>query len=79
MSFLRSGARWLGRFLLGRFGKLIATPIRRKLYAFEAATHHPQEVQQALLKRILEHQADSVEAVVAARTRLVASPAPMPR
>src|SRR5947199_2407242 len=59
MSFLSSGARWLGRFLLGRFGKIIATPIRRKLYAFEAATHHPQEVQQALLKSILEHQADT--------------------
>src|SRR5205823_1461895 len=59
MSFFSSGARRLGRFLLGRFGKLIATPIRRKLYAFEAATHHPQEVQQALLKRILEHQADT--------------------
>src|SRR5437762_3872151 len=59
MSMLRSGARWLLRFVLGRIGKVIATPIRRRLYAFEAATHDPRVIQDALLTRILKHQQDT--------------------
>src|SRR5947209_9832905 len=59
MSFLRRGARWFFRFLLGRSGKIIAAPIRRRLFAFEAATHDPRALQQALLERILRHQADT--------------------
>src|SRR5881392_169719 len=59
MSLLRRGARWLGKFLINRLGKVIATPVRWKLNAFEAATHHPEEVQQALLRRILDNQADT--------------------
>jgi hypothetical protein len=38
-------------------GKPIAYPVRRRLYAFEAATHDPQAVQEALLRNILAHQA----------------------
>jgi hypothetical protein len=37
--------------------KIIAIPIRRRLRAFEAATERPEEVQLALLRRILAHQA----------------------
>src|SRR5262245_25227048 len=59
MSFLLNGLRKVGRFLLGRFGKIIATPIRRRLYAFEAATNNPQAIQKALLQRILAHQAET--------------------
>src|SRR5438105_3333436 len=59
MSLLRRGARWLGRFLINRLGKVIATPVRWKLNAFEAATHHPEEVQQALLRRLLDHQTEA--------------------
>jgi hypothetical protein len=59
MSFLGRGLRWVFRVLLGRFGKLIATPIRRRLFAFEAATHDPRTLQQALLERILRNQAET--------------------
>ncbi len=59
MSFLSRGAHWAFRYILGRIGKLIATPIRRRLYAFEAATHDPRGLQQALLERILRNQADT--------------------
>jgi hypothetical protein len=47
---------WILRNVIG---KLAARPVRRRLNAFEAATHHPQEVQEALLKGILAHQADT--------------------
>lgn len=46
--------RW---FLRKVVGKLVAFPVRRKLNAFEYATHHPSEVQDALLHGILENQA----------------------
>lgn len=46
--------QWLFRNVLG---KLVAMPVRRRLRAFEDATHHPQEVQQAVLQRILAGQA----------------------
>src|SRR5262245_54309553 len=59
MSFLRTGARAVFRFVLGRIGKLVAWPVRRNLRAFEAATHEPYAVQQALLRRILAKQADT--------------------
>lgn len=36
--------------------KIVAIPIRRRLRAFEAATEHPEEVQLALLRRILAYQ-----------------------
>jgi hypothetical protein len=48
--------KWLLRKILG---KIVAWPVRRQLNAFEAATHHPQEVQEALLRRILTHQTDT--------------------
>jgi hypothetical protein len=38
-------------------GKTVAFPVRRRLAQFEAATHRPREVQEALLKGILAHQA----------------------
>src|SRR5215472_15693141 len=47
---------WLFRKVLG---KIVAFPVRRQLAAFEAATHRPREVQEALLKRILAAQADT--------------------
>jgi len=46
--------RWLLRKVVG---KLVAFPVRRKLNAFEHATHHPREMQDALLRGILAHQA----------------------
>lgn len=46
--------RWL---LHNVVGKLIARSVRRRLNAFEAATHHPAAVQEALLRRILADQA----------------------
>src|SRR5262249_25817534 len=40
-------------------GKVVAWPVRRQLAAFEAATHRPRELQEALLQRILAAQADT--------------------
>jgi hypothetical protein len=48
--------RW---FLCNVLGKLAARPVRRHLVAFETATHEPQPVQEALLRRILAFQADT--------------------
>ncbi len=53
---LRRGVRRVLRFLLIRVGKVVARPVRRRLAAFEAATHRPREVQEALLGDILAHQ-----------------------
>ena len=47
----------LKRFLLVRFGRLVTYPVRRKLRQFEAACHHPEAVQTALLHSILRKQA----------------------
>jgi hypothetical protein len=47
----------LFKLLFLGFGKIVARPIRRHLAAFEAATHDPQKAQDALLKRIVSHQA----------------------
>jgi len=45
------------RYLLQKVGlKLIVRPIRRRLAYFEASTHRPREVQEALLRDILAHQ-----------------------
>ena len=38
-----------------RVGKLVAWPVRRRLAEFEAATHRPREVQEALLRDILAY------------------------
>src|SRR5260370_7288537 len=59
MSLMRTAARSLFRFLLGRIGKIIATPVRRQLFAFEAATHNPHIAQEALLHRIVKAQAET--------------------
>jgi GH3 auxin-responsive promoter len=59
MSLLRSAARHVGRFILGRIGKIVATPVRRHLYAFEAATVSPQVVQEALFQGIIRSQVDT--------------------
>jgi len=48
--------QWILRNLIGR---LAAMPIRRRLRAFEEATHHPREVQEAVLDRIIRHQTDT--------------------
>jgi hypothetical protein len=45
------------RFLLVRVGKVVATPVRRQLAAFDAATCRPREVQEALLSDVLRYQA----------------------
>jgi hypothetical protein len=47
------------RTLLRLVGKLVARPIRRHLAAFEAATHEPRRVQEALLLRFLTRHADT--------------------
>jgi hypothetical protein len=44
-------------FIRNVVGKIVAFPIRRRLRAFEEATHHPERVQQELLRRILDQQA----------------------
>jgi hypothetical protein len=59
MSLLRRGLHWVGRRLLEGLGKILARPVRRRLFAFEAATHDPRSVQDALLTRILNHQRDT--------------------
>src|SRR5215207_4949411 len=59
MSLFGRGTRAVLRYLLGRVGKVLATPIRRRLFAFDRITHDPRAVQDALLKRILETQADT--------------------
>jgi len=47
---------WIIRKILGR---IAAIPVRRRLAAFELATHAPQQVQEDLLRRILARQADT--------------------
>jgi len=54
---IRQGVKRVVRFLLRKVVlKMIARPIRRRLAQFEAATHDPRQVQEALLKGILTHQ-----------------------
>ncbi len=45
---------WIIRKILGRIAVI---PVRRRLAAFELATHAPQQVQEALLRRLLARQA----------------------
>jgi hypothetical protein len=45
---------WIIRKILGR---IAAVPVRRRLAAFELATHAPQKVQEDLLRRLLARQA----------------------
>jgi len=49
----------LSRFFLKLLGKVVRRPVLRHLAAFEAATHRPREIQEALLRRILAFQADT--------------------
>ncbi|HEY7309400.1 MAG TPA: GH3 auxin-responsive promoter family protein [Gemmataceae bacterium] len=57
-NLLRRSVQRVVRYVLKKvFLKLIARPIRRRLAVFEAATCQPREVQEALLRDILEHQA----------------------
>src|SRR5205814_9079662 len=49
----------LPRFLLWPIARLVRRPVLRHINAFEEATHRPQEVQQALLRRILARHADT--------------------
>ena len=59
-SLLGRGAGRVARFLLHRVvGKVIGFPVRRRLAAFEAATHRPREVQEALLRDLLAFQAQT--------------------
>ncbi|HTU92616.1 MAG TPA: GH3 auxin-responsive promoter family protein [Gemmataceae bacterium] len=54
---IRRGVKRVVRFLLRKVVlKLIARPIRHRLAQFEAATHDPRLVQEALLRGILAHQ-----------------------
>ncbi|MGH7168906.1 MAG: GH3 auxin-responsive promoter family protein [Gemmataceae bacterium] len=58
---MRRGVNRVMRFLLRKVVlKLIARPIRRRLAQFEAATQHPRQVQEALLRDILAHQSATV-------------------
>jgi hypothetical protein len=47
------------RFLRYLVGRVAGVKVRRQLAAFEAATHQPREVQEALRRRILAVQADT--------------------
>jgi hypothetical protein len=54
---IRQGVQAVLRFLLHKVaGKIAAYPVRRRLAEFEAATHDPQGVQEALLRGILAEQ-----------------------
>lgn len=44
------------RFLLWMIARLVRRPVLRHIDAFEEATHHPREVQDQLLRRILSYQ-----------------------
>jgi hypothetical protein len=44
-------------FIRKVLGKIAAIPVRRRLRAFDEATLEPQAVQEALLRRLLEHHA----------------------
>jgi hypothetical protein len=58
--FIRHGTRAVLHFLLHHVaGPLIAFPVRRRLAQFEAATHRPRELQDALLRDIVAHQANT--------------------
>ncbi len=48
--------QWLIKNVLG---KIAAMSVRRRLAAFEEATRHPRETQDALLRRILAHHANT--------------------
>jgi hypothetical protein len=48
--------KWFFRNVIG---KIAARPVRRQLETFERATHEPEQVQQELLRRILERQRDT--------------------
>lgn len=54
---LRETLRKVLRYLTLRVVRPIARRVRRKLEAFEAATHDPERIQQALLRDILRHHA----------------------
>jgi hypothetical protein len=56
-TLLRRGVQRVLRFLLIRVGKVVALPVRRRLAEFEAATHRPRDVQEALLQGIVAYQA----------------------
>jgi hypothetical protein len=49
----------LPRFLLSMIARVVQRPVLRHLAAFEQASRRPREVQEALLRRILAHQADT--------------------
>jgi hypothetical protein len=49
----------LRSLLLGLARKVLAPPVRRRLVAFEQATHHPEQVQRQLLARIVAEQRDT--------------------
>src|SRR5947199_1627924 len=58
MQTLRRGVRRMLHFLLHRVvAKIAARPVRRRLAEFEAATHRPRAVQEALLRDFLGHHA----------------------
>jgi hypothetical protein len=59
-TLLRQGVKRVLQLLLRRVaGKIVARPVRRRLAEFEAATHQPREVQEALLRGILAHHAST--------------------
>src|SRR5439155_22656044 len=47
------------RFLRRMIGKVVATPVRRQLRAFQDATHYPQLWQERILQQILRRQTDT--------------------
>jgi hypothetical protein len=58
MAGLRQGMQRVLEFLVRRvIGRILAIPVQRRLLKFEAATHHPEAVQQALLVDLLRYHA----------------------
>src|SRR5271163_2869851 len=58
MAGLREGMRRVLEYLVRKvIGRIVAFPVRRRLAKFEAATHDPAAVQQALLLDLLRYHA----------------------
>jgi hypothetical protein len=57
--FMFNLRKLLKQLFILTIGKPLAYPVRRRLYQFEAATHHPEQVQKTLLRGILARHADT--------------------
>ena len=58
-NLFRRGLQRAFQLLVTGLGKLVAIPVRRRLRQFEAATHDPAALQEAVLRRILARQVET--------------------